>query len=363
MRKLSFNVNHIWETVIVIFILMTGITGCRSKKPDQPKTDAIPVKTAAVLRQEVAVPVYTSGRLYPKAMVKLSFKVGGLIDKLVVDEGDTVRKGHLLASLDLSEIDARFNQARNGWLKAQRDLKRVENLFKDRAATLEQKQNAKTAFEVAESNLKIAAFNLEHARIKAPAKGKILKRFAEEGEMVGVGSPVFLFGSTENRWIVKAGVSERDIVRLTLKDNASVQFDAYPGRQFAASVTEISESIDPASGTYEVEVAVDDEGLKMAAGFVASVRMVPSRTDTCFVIPVDAIVEGEGSDGIVFTVKDNKAVKLKIKVAHIFPQQVAVHTGLEGIKNVVTSGAAYLTDGSPVNVSASTADTGHRGEK
>ena len=363
MRKLSFNSNHIWWEVIVIFILITGITGCTSKEPDLPKTAAIPVKTAVVLKQKVAVPVYTSGRLYPKAMVKMSFKVGGLIDKLYADEGDTVRKDQLLASLDLSEINARFNQAKNGWLKAQRDLKRVENLFKDRAATLEQKQNAQTAFEVAESNLKIAAFNLEHARIKAPARGKILKRLAEVGEMVGVGSPVFLFGSTENRWIVKAGVSERDIVRLTLKDNAAVQFDAYPGREFTASVTEISESIDPASGTYEVEVAVDDEGLRMAAGFVARVGIVPSRTNTYFVIPVDAIVEGEGSRGVVFTVKDNKAVKLKIKVAHIFPRQVAVYTGLEGVKNVVTSGAAYLTDGAPVHVLPSTDDTDHRREK
>ncbi len=346
MKKIRFN--HILLAVVIITIL---ITGCKAKKQEQPRQNVVPVKTAAVKLEELSIPVHTSGRLYPKAMIKLSFKVGGLIDRLYVDEGDTVKKRQLLAALDLSEINARFNQAKNGFIKAQRDLKRAENLYKDRAATLEQMQNAKTAFEVAESNLKIAAFNLEHSHIKAPSKGKILKRFSETGEMTGPGSPIFLFGSTENRWVVKAGVSERDIVRINLRDRASVQFDAYPGKQFQAVVTEISESMDPASGTFEVEMAVENEGLKLAAGFVARVRIVPSVKDSYFVIPVDSIVEGEGSEGIVFTVKEDKAVKIKIKVAHIFPKTVAVRSGLENIKIVVTSGAAYLTDSSPVKVS------------
>jgi hypothetical protein len=67
---------------------------------------------------------------------------------------------------------------------------------------------------------------------------------------------------------------------------------------------------------------------------------------------VDSIVEGEGNEGIVFTVKDNKAVRLKILVAHIFPEMVAVRSGLENVKVVVTSGAAYLTDGIQVKIAA-----------
>jgi RND family efflux transporter MFP subunit len=336
---------RIIQMVTAVIAAIIIITGCNGNGVEQPPVEVVPVKTAVVKLEDISIPVHTSGRLYPKAMVKLSFKTGGLIDKIYVDEGDTVKKGQLLASLDLSEINARVNQARNGFLKAERDLKRVENLYKDRAATLEQLQNVKTAFEVAESDLKIAKFNLEHSRIKAPANGKILKRLSEAGEMTGPGSPAFLFGSTADQWVVKAGVSERDIVRIALKDGATVEFDAYPGKQFSAVVTEISESMDPAGGTYEIEMAVNDEGLKLAAGFVAKVRIEPSEKNTYHVIPVDSIVEGEGSEGIVFTVKNNKAVKLKIMVAHIFPETVAVRSGLENVKVVVTSGAAYLTDG------------------
>jgi multidrug efflux system membrane fusion protein len=340
----------IFLIMIMIFMLMAG---CGSTPQKDPNGDVIPVKTTAVTRQELSIPIHTSGRLYPRTMVKLSFKIGGIIGALHVDEGDTVKKGKLLASLDLSEINARYSQAKNAWLKAQRDLQRVKNLYNDRAATLEQLQNVETAFQVAESDLKIAKFNLDHSYIKAPANGKILKRLAEEGEMIGIGLPVFLFGSTEDQWVIKAGISERDIVRIQLKDEASVRFDAYPGKQFAAVVTEVSPALDPDSGTYEVELALNDtndEGLKLAAGFVGKVTIEPSARETYFVIPVDSIVEGEGNYGVVFTVKEDKAVKVNIEVAHLFPGTAAVRSGLENIQTVVTAGAAYLRDGSSVKV-------------
>jgi RND family efflux transporter MFP subunit len=333
-----------------IFMLMVG---CGSKLQEAPGGDAVPVKITGVTRQELSIPIHASGRLYPKSMVKLSFKVGGIIGKLQVAEGDTVKKGQLLALLDLSEIKARYNQARNGWLKVQRDLKRVKNLYNDRAATLEQLQDMETAFKVAESNLNIAAFNLDHSRITAPAEGKILKRFAEPGEMIGPGFPVYLFGSTESRWVIKTGISERDIVRVARSDEAVIQFDAHPGKRFAAVVSEISQALDHASGTYEVEVELTDfaeQGYKLMAGFVGKARIEPSAREFFFVIPIDSIVEGEGNQGIVFTVKDNKAMRVKIEVAHIFPETAAVASGLEDIKTVVTSGAAYLKDSSPVEV-------------
>ena len=341
-------------SIIILFLVIVLLfMGCGSAPQQAPVTDVVPVKTAAVTQQELSIPIYTSGRLYPKAMIKLSLKVGGIIGKLYADEGDTVKKGQLLALLNLAEIEGNYNQARNGWLKTQRDLERVKNLYKDRAATLEQLQNCETAFEVAESTMEIARFNLDHSRIVAPANGKILKRLAEEGEMTGVGTPIFLFGSTENQWVVKAGVSERDIVRVALKDSVSVRFDAYPAREFNGVVSEISQAIDQASGTFEVEIALDnldEDGIKLAAGFVAKARIEPSARETYYVIPVDSVVEGEGTYGVVFSIKNDKAFKVRIDVAHIFPETVAVRSGLEGIGEVVTSGAAYLRDGSPVQV-------------
>ena len=102
----------------------------------------------------------------------------------------------MLASLDLSEIEAKLASAKNGFSKANRDYQRVKNLYEDNVATLEQLQNTKTAYEVAEANLKIAKFNFTHSKIIAPENGKILKKIGNEGELTAPGAPMFLFGTT-----------------------------------------------------------------------------------------------------------------------------------------------------------------------
>ena len=123
--------------ILVVFYLMLGCGGSGSQESANGSTasavPAIPVKIAAVSRQPLAIPIYTSGKLFPGSMIQLSFKTGGIIARLQVDEGDTVQRGQLLAALDLAEIEARHQQARNAWLKAQRDAERVKNLYRDRA--------------------------------------------------------------------------------------------------------------------------------------------------------------------------------------------------------------------------------------
>ena len=335
--------------VMVIFVVFL-CAGCSSSAGEKTVEKPVPVKKVAVQKKKISIPVFASGRLFPKVQAKLSFKTGGMIKSIHVSEGSAVKKDQLLASLDLSEIQALFNMANKGFLKASRDLQRVKNLYNDKAATLEQYQNVKTAYGIAESNLKIAEFNLQYSKIVAPSNGKILKQLVEANEIIGPGMPVFLFGSTESRWVIKAGVSERDIVKISMGDTAKITFDAYPGRDFSSEVTEISEAVNPAAGTYEVELSINDESIKLVAGFIAKVLIQPSKKNDFFLIPIDALVEGEGDVGFVFTIHGNKARKVKIKIAHLFNHKVAVSSGLEEVKAVITSGSSYLNDGSKIKV-------------
>lgn len=345
--------------VMIVFTLLAAVyfyTACGRNGKIEKSEDPVPVKMVEVVREELSVPLHASGRLALKAQAKLSFKTGGIIKRVYVDEGRTVTKGQLLAALDLSEVEAHVAQAKNGFLKAERDKERVENLYKDRAATLEQLQDVKTAFDVARSQLTIAEFNLDHSRIHAPADGKILKRLAEENEMIGAGYPVFIFGSTEDRWVIKAGVGERDIVNVRLNDRADVRFDSYPAKVFSAVVSEIPEALDPTVGAYEVEVTLSmdginsGEGIKLISGFVGKVEIQPAAAGQFFVVPVDALVEGDGSKGAVFTVMNNTAKRVPVVVSHLFDDKVAVRSGLEDISAVVTDGASYLTDGALVKI-------------
>jgi RND family efflux transporter MFP subunit len=297
-------------------------------------------------------PIHTHGRVSPKKEIKLSFKIGGIIRNIYADEGQAVKKGQLLARLDLSEIQSQVQQARSAFEKAQRDLERAEDLHKEKAVTLEQLQNVKTAFDVAQSQLNAAEFNLRYAEIHAPSEGRILRRLMEENEMVSAGMPIFFFASTTGDWIVRAGVSDRDLVRLRLDDPAMVRFDAYPEEKFQAAVSEIVESADPMTGTYEVELKVEAENKKLVSGFVAQVDISPTEKKTYAVIPVQAMVDAEGRKAFVFTVDEstNRAKRIPMTIGFLFEDKVAVASGLEGISHVVTEGAPYLIEGTAVEI-------------
>jgi RND family efflux transporter, MFP subunit len=208
----------------------------------------------------------------------LSFKVGGIVSKILVEEGETVVKGQLLASLDLTEIDAQVSQSKNNLEKTKRDLERGKRLYADSAATLEQIQNLQTAFDVANEGFQIASFNRSYATIKATTSGKVIKKYSNEGEVVGPGSPVLLInGASQNEWIVKIGISDVDWIRIRKGDKALVTTDAYSNTSFDAEVISINEGAEAVSGLYQVEVKIKSNGKKLASGLVARVEIQTSQ--------------------------------------------------------------------------------------
>jgi len=339
-------------SLILLSISMLFWMNCSSKADNVQKEEIIRVKTAKVQQKAISKPITTSGRLFSKAEMKLSFKVGGIIKNIFVDEGQKVKKGQKLAGLDLVEIKAQVNQARSALEKAKRDLDRVKRLYTSSAVTLEQVQNAETGFDIARANLNVAEFNLQHSIIYAPTNGKILKRFAEVNELVSPGLPMFYFGSSGREWIVRVGVTDKEIIQIQIGDSASVTFDSYPDIKFPAQISEIAETTDPMSGTFEVELNVSQGKYKLVSGFVAKVTIFPSIKQNYKIIPIEALVEGEGKNGFVYILSDtqNQVKKKPIEIAMIVEKEIAVAAGLKNIDRVVTEGAAYLKEGSIVEI-------------
>ncbi len=109
--------------------------------------------------------IHVTGVVQSDTEAKPSFKTGGVIARTYVEEGDYVSKGQLLAQLNMTEIDAQATQAKFAVEKAMRDQQRVENLYRDSIATLEQFQNAGTAVEMAKKSLQIAEFNVAYSQM------------------------------------------------------------------------------------------------------------------------------------------------------------------------------------------------------
>src|SRR3989454_8195410 len=161
---------------IPLFLALALVACARRRTAAPPASDAVAVRIAPVSVDRLAPPVTATGTLGPKEEVTLSFKVGGVVSRIFVDEGRVVQAGDTLAELDLSEIDAAVVRARSAAEKAERDLTRARRLYADSVATLEQAQNAQTGRDVTHAELETTLFNRRYAVIVAPASGLILRR-------------------------------------------------------------------------------------------------------------------------------------------------------------------------------------------
>jgi multidrug efflux system membrane fusion protein len=331
---------------LLVFCVTITVAACRKSIPKVEEKTAVPVRTEVVKEQLLSFPVRTSGRLTAKTESKLSFKTGGIIKKIYVDEGQSVTEGKLLAILNLSEIQPKARQAELALQKAQRDYDRAKNLYRDSVATLEQYQDAKTALELARANAEIARFNLEYSEIRAPLNGKILKRVAESNEIVGPGQPIFLFASTESAWIVRVNLTDKDIVNIRLNDSATINFDAYPGKTFYGRTSETGNSADPYTGTYEVEIMMKEQPESLVSGFIVKVNIYPSRTTRRMIlIPAGAMQEGAGLSGNIWVIRDEKPVKQSVEIYTITDQGIIVSSGLIEGDEVIVDGGEYIREG------------------
>ncbi len=336
---------------IIVFIgISVLLSTCKQETQPDNRKISIPVKTYITKQTDVNFPIQSSGILSKKSEIKLSFKTGGLISSIEVDEGAFVEEGKTMARLNLMEIKAKTNQARLALQKAERDYRRVHNLYKDSVATLEQYQNMGTALDIAKNQRDIAEFNLEYSVIRAPANGKVLKRLAEANEIIAPGNPVFLFSSTKNDWVLRCNLPDRDIVKLSLHDTAEVHFDAFPDRRFRAILTEIGEWADPYTGTYEIELRIDPGTDLLLSGFIAKAMIYPSKGKSVIVIPAGALVNGKGRTGFVYVVKDGKPLMKKVRFTRISNDSLSVEQGLIIGEELITEGNYYIDGSSKIEI-------------
>nr|WP_253931576.1 efflux RND transporter periplasmic adaptor subunit [Lewinella sp. W8] len=299
------------------------------------------------------IPIEVGGTIGAREEARLSFKIGGIVNRINVGEGDYVRRGTTLASLKTTEIDAQVRKAERAVDKYQRDLERTKNLYAEKAATLENVQDLETALSVATSDLEIARFNQQYARIVAPVSGRIVKQFAERGELVGPGNPVFfLIGEGQRSYVLRVGVADRNVLHLAEGDRAEVRLDAYPEAPIAATVTEIAAAADPRTGTFEVELTLDAQGKTLRNGFIGRASIFPSRQPAHYRLPLDALVEGNGQKVRIFYPDENgQAASKEVRVTSLLDQSFVVPASeLAGITQVITSGAAYLQEGNALSI-------------
>lgn len=332
------------------------LSSCGEKKVENNPlgdTDVIPVKIATISSFVLNDTVSATGVVTTENTAQYSFKIGGVIDKIFVEEGQFFRKGMVLATLNSTEINAGLSQSNLNVEKAKRDYNRAANLYKDSVYTLEQFQNTKTALEIANRGKEAVAFNERYSKIYAAANGFVTHKIANEGEVVNPGSPILSINEADgnSNFLLKVGVTDKEWAAISLGQKATVTLDGYPGQQFDAFVFRKSQSSDMTVGSFQIEIKISLDKIHPAVGMFGKTIIKTKKADNVIVIPYDALVEIDGDKAFVFVPVGSDRVKRKaVSLSGFDNKRAYIRSGLSNADVIVVSNSAFLNEQSLIKI-------------
>jgi len=338
------------------FALMLLVISCSEKKPEKNPLsgqDIISVKVSSLSSQEVPNSILATGLVSTEDQANYSFKIGGVISRILVNEGQFFRRGQLLATLNTTEIAAGLAQADLNVAKAQRDYNRANNLYKDSVFSLEQLQNTRTSLEVAQKSKQATAFNERYAKIYAVSDGFVARKIANEGEIISGGMPVFLTNSTQksNSYLLKVGVTDREWAAIKMGQSAKVTLDGYPDHTFEATVFRKLQAADREIGSFQIELKLKLDQIIPAVGMFGKAEIKTEEIEKSIVVPYNALVEADGEQAFIFTpIGNNRVKKVPVSILKFDNKNVFLKEKPVGVDKIVISNSAYLNEQSIIKI-------------
>jgi RND family efflux transporter MFP subunit len=338
---------------LALSVVVVALSACggKSAKTAAGEASPTPVQVAVVSAPRGVGAVEATGSLRRLRESALSFRIPGVMTRLLVDEGDSVRAGQVVATLDPAGVEARLRQAAADLDRAKRDVDRFAPLVDKGAISREQFDNQKTALASAKAAYDAAAFDSRWAVLRSPVSGVVLSRAAQSGEVMAAGAPVVTVADDASPLVLRAPLTDRDVAKVRLGQAVSVRLDALPGAALPGRITRISQRARAESGQVEVEAAVAARpGLRSGMIGTLSLDGAGDPAGGFQRVPAEAILEASGSRASVLRLgADARAHRTPVTFGG-FDGDDALVGGLNPGDRVVTAGGGYVSDGERVSV-------------
>ncbi len=338
---------------IFLFIILALLSVSCSKQETAYRDSTRPVRVMEAREQTRDVILDYTGIIVADEMKKIAFKSSGKIERILVEKGDAVGKGQVLARMDTTDLEyaleaakAQMDGARQAYEFALDTYKRMEKLYEDGAIAGHDLDKAGLELDLRVSQLDQATADyeqkkslMEDAVVKSDLEGYVVEVLCEEGELVSAGTPVIVVRGRDQTAVV--GLSGKDLTEVVPGTRAKVTVDDV---EVSGEVTCIAQVPDDNTLTYSTEIALPRDSFSL--GSVARVQIILGKEKGIWVPITSVMTDGED---YVFIVRGNRAEKRKITIEDIRGTEVRLK-GINPGELLVTEGMSRLGNGDEVKI-------------
>ena len=344
------------------FAIALVVVGCKPEQPAPPTKNSAPpvgVKLVQPKRGEILRNVSLPANVAANQQATLYAKVTGYLKTIAVDKGDEVKKGDVLAEIEVPELLADAARYKAEFEIAELDYKRANDAQKKAPdlILLQSIDAAKAKAATAKANLDRAETLLSFGKIAAPFPGFISKRFVDAGAFVPAASSG---GSAQNSALltlvdfktvrIQVAVPEPEVPLIKKGLPVKVSVEELPGKLFQGTITRFSPALDEATKTMLAEIDLENSSGELRPGMYAMTKIGVEKHSDVLLLPIEAVLM-EKSGASIFTVTENKAKKTPVKTGFNDGAFIEIIEGLASNQPVIVVGKMTLANGQPVNVS------------
>ncbi|HTO54771.1 MAG TPA: efflux RND transporter periplasmic adaptor subunit [Myxococcota bacterium] len=305
------------------------------------------------------------GSAQPFQQAVLYARVSGYLDKRLVDIGDVVKAGALLAQISAPELDQQLAQAKADQGKAEADLefarsslRRFEEADKDGAIAKEDLDQRRNAVRTAEATVKaekatVAGLAEQQGfeRVVAPFDGIVTERHVDTGALITAGggsnTPLFALAQTSTLRVY-VNVPQAFVDDLVVGKPVKIHTRTLPGREFTGTVARTAGSLDIATRTMLTEVDIPNAEGALKAGMYLQVDFQADLVGPRWRVPASAVIFDGAGTQLAIVDADNTLRLRKVLLGRDFGDEIEISSGINGDEKIVTTPSAALTDGTKV---------------
>lgn len=340
---------------LLLLLCQAGGPGCqRSDPPVQAQGSAaaaprsVKVSVQEILPAPMKDVLLLPGETEAWEDVRVASDMEGVVAWIGPREGQTVKKGELIAKIDVSAKKAALDRAEASFRLSKDLYERRLSIYDRKIISKEELDRAATESALAEANLRQAQVEYERGFLKAPISGVVNHLYVDAGEFVGRGAPVMDIVNV-NRIKINLNVPEMDVRFLKAGDRAQVGIDAFPGKRVSGTLDFVAYKADLATKTFRVRVLVENPGGQIRPGMIARVYLLRRVIPEALSAPLFAIVNKEG-ERLVFVEKGGVAQARVISIGVIEGDRAQITSGLEPNDRLIVAGHTEVEDGMRVQI-------------